>query len=235
MKCVSCHAAETEETRLPDHQYVDGRFFEAKVKGSVCPNCGAAYFDGPALEMFDIKVALVLASCHGLKGKVCRYIRKALMLRVDDFAKMLSTGVETVYAWERGVTTISETDRTTIMSHILAKENIYTPGLVEVTTTMVPPENRWLYENPKALASVMTGLQQAREGKLVTFPLDEKGKVIEGKKVMQQIDAAYTAGEPTRNIKCPRCGTNLVYAKRICNGHRNATCPNDDCDFAFVE
>ncbi len=170
MKCVSCHAAETEETRIPDHQYIDGRFFEAKVKGSVCPNCGATYFDGPALEMFDIKVALVLTSCHGLTGKVCRYIRKALTLRVNDFARILSTDVETVCAWESGSAMATETDRTTIMSRVLAKENMYTPGLVEVTTTPIPPEERWLYENPKALASVMAGLQQAREGKLVDGP-----------------------------------------------------------------
>lgn len=171
MKCISCRAAETEETRLPDYQYIDGRFFEAKVKGSVCPNCGAVYFDGPAMEMFDIKVALVLASCHGLTGKVCRHIRKTLMLRVDDFAKILSTNVETVRTWESGEVTVPDAECTVLKARLfLSEANQGAPSLVEITTTLIPSEERWLYENPKALASVMLGIQQAREGKFVDGP-----------------------------------------------------------------
>ena len=54
--------------------------------------------------------------------------------------------------------------------------------------------------------------------------------------VVQQIDAAYEAGEWDRKIPCPRCGTGLNYRKAVdINGHRHAECPNDDCTFLFVE
>lgn len=54
--------------------------------------------------------------------------------------------------------------------------------------------------------------------------------------VVQQIDAAYEAGEPNRDIRCPRCGGHLLYTKAVdYNGHRHANCTNHECTFGFIE
>lgn len=39
---------------------------------------------------------------------------------------------------------------------------------------VIPEREAWLYENPKALASVRRGLDQARNGKVATRPPDLK-------------------------------------------------------------
>ncbi len=33
----------------------------------------------------------------------------------------------------------------------------------------IPDDEKWLFENPKALASVMRGLEEARQGKVITI------------------------------------------------------------------
>jgi hypothetical protein len=38
----------------------------------------------------------------------------------------------------------------------------------------VPEKEAWLYKNPKALKSVIQGLQDAREGKIKAFDPDKK-------------------------------------------------------------
>lgn len=57
--------------------------------------------------------------------------------------------------------------------------------------------------------------------------------------VMKQIDAVYAGykeGARRPEIRCPRCSTPLNYGKAVAiNGHRNAFCPNEDCNFGFVE
>jgi len=39
---------------------------------------------------------------------------------------------------------------------------------------VIPEREVWLYENPKALASVRRGLEQARKGKVTKTPPDLK-------------------------------------------------------------
>jgi len=51
-------------------------------------------------------------------------------------------------------------------------------GLVIVPVKVVPEHEAWLYENPKALASVRRGLVQAKGGKFVKGPdLDADAKL----------------------------------------------------------
>ena len=54
--------------------------------------------------------------------------------------------------------------------------------------------------------------------------------------VMVQIDAAYMEHDLQREIPCPRCGASLNYGKAVAiNGHRNAFCPTEGCEFGFME
>ncbi len=39
-------------------------------------------------------------------------------------------------------------------------------GQILLTPQVIPPEEAWLYKNPKALASVRRGLRQSAQGKL---------------------------------------------------------------------
>ncbi len=41
----------------------------------------------------------------------------------------------------------------------------------KVDLRKVPKEERWLYENPEALKSVLKGLKESKEGKVKTFDM----------------------------------------------------------------
>ena len=60
-KCSRCGNTGLDEKKRPATRTVAGHSFKASVPALVCDSCGAIYFNGPALENFDLAVANKLA------------------------------------------------------------------------------------------------------------------------------------------------------------------------------
>ena len=102
-KCSRCGNTGLDEKKRPATRTVAGHSFKASVPALVCDSCGAIYFNGPALENFDLAVANKLARAGVSDGEAVKFIRKAVGLPAVTLAELLDTSPETVSRWERGV------------------------------------------------------------------------------------------------------------------------------------
>ena len=93
-------------TRSNTRSPVECRRTVAGVLLDEIPSCGAIYFNGPALENFDLAVANKLARAGVSDGEAVKFIRKAVGLPAVTLAELLDTSPETVSRWERGVSRI---------------------------------------------------------------------------------------------------------------------------------
>ena len=105
-KCSRCGNTGLDEKKRPATRTVAGHSFKASVPALVCDSCGAIYFNGPALENFDLAVANKLARAGVSDGEAVKFIRKAVGLPAVTLAELLDTSPETVSRWERGVSHI---------------------------------------------------------------------------------------------------------------------------------
>ncbi|TMB19585.1 MAG: helix-turn-helix domain-containing protein [Deltaproteobacteria bacterium] len=105
-KCSRCGNTGLDEKKRPATRTVAGHSFKASVPALVCDSCGAIYFNGPALENFDLAVANKLARAGVSDGEAVKFIRKAVGLPAVTLAELLDTSPETVSRWERGVSRI---------------------------------------------------------------------------------------------------------------------------------
>src|SRR5207302_8252836 len=63
-KCSRCGNTGLHEKKRPATRTIAGHSFKASVPALVCDSCGAIYFNGPALENFDLAVANKVRRFH---------------------------------------------------------------------------------------------------------------------------------------------------------------------------
>lgn len=100
-RCSNC-SGKVEKTQAPESVRVGRHLFSARVPAFRCRDCGEVYFQGPALERFELLVAVELARAGEASGEVMRFIRKALGLKAAELAELLDVTPETVSRWETG-------------------------------------------------------------------------------------------------------------------------------------
>lgn len=101
-RCERCKTGKLEKTVAPESIEVGTHVFTAKVPAHKCRKCGEIYFDGPALERFELRAAIELVRAGEASGEVMRFMRKAAGLRALELAELLAVTPETVSRWETG-------------------------------------------------------------------------------------------------------------------------------------
>jgi len=74
---------------------------------------------------------------------------------------------------------------------------------------MIPENEKWLYENPEALKSVLQGLKEASEGKFADFTPDlekDSGMLEFCKCGHSSADHTWIVNETCRPTDCSKCG-----------------------------
>ncbi len=105
-KCSRCGNPGLHAKKRPAIRTVAGHSFKASVPALVCNSCGAVYFNGPALDDFDLAVVNKLASAGVSDSEAIKFMRKAVGLPAVTLAELLDTSPETVSRWERRVSHI---------------------------------------------------------------------------------------------------------------------------------
>ncbi len=98
--CVGCKTGKLARVRVMDSIKVGGHAFSAELPALRCEHCDLVSFDGPALEGFELRVAVELARAGESTGAAMRFMRKTVGLRAAEFAGLVDVTPETVSRWE---------------------------------------------------------------------------------------------------------------------------------------
>ena len=101
-RCISC-TNQTLVTQKQQHTLTVSNYtFEAALPVIHCNSCSENYWDGQAIERFELMVAAWLAKEGVSSGESFKFMRKVLGLRAVELANLLDVAPETLSRWEQG-------------------------------------------------------------------------------------------------------------------------------------
>ena len=154
-KCSRCGNPGLHAKKRPAIRTVAGHSFKASVPALVCNSCGAVYFNGPALDDFDLAVVNKLASAGVSDSEAIKFMRKAVGLPAVTLAELLDTSPETVSRWERRVSHIDRAAFAILAGIVMEKADHRSDTLERFEPCAIPPVSvTWFKSTPDRTLSL---------------------------------------------------------------------------------
>jgi putative zinc finger/helix-turn-helix YgiT family protein len=101
-RCVQCKNPNLSIQKKKYNLTISGYKVEAELPAVQCKSCGQTYWDGEAIERFELTAAGWFARQGVYSGEVFKFMRKTLGLKATELAELLDVSVETISRWEQG-------------------------------------------------------------------------------------------------------------------------------------